>query len=129
MPEYVLAPLERPEWSLKPHDLAAQIRARWPGARVSVEADPNAPMALHALIPFAPPKRELGVAMVRTGDYLSLDPADPETAAEFASWLIQLIPDVGPKLHVLPKERWDPMPLEPGTPEATIANHLAGTRR
>jgi ABC-type transport system involved in cytochrome bd biosynthesis fused ATPase/permease subunit len=72
---------------------------------------------------------ELGVAMVRTGDYLSLDPADPETAAEFASWLIHLIPDSGPKLHILPKERWDPMPLGHDTPEDAIAGHLAGTPR
>ena len=127
MPEYALAPLEQPEWSLKPHELAVQIRARWPDARVAVEADPNAPTALNALIPFASPTRELGVAMLRTGDYLSLDPAEPDMVAEFATWLVCLIPDGGPELHILPKDRWDPMPVELGTPAAAIIDHLSRT--
>jgi hypothetical protein len=124
MPEYALAPLEQPEWVLEPHELAVQIRARWPAARVAVDADPNAPMVLHALIPFTSPKRELGVAMVRTGDYLSLESADPDMAAEFAAWLVRLIPDGGPTLHILPKDRWDPMPVELGAPAAAISDHL-----
>lgn len=125
MAEYALAPLEQPDWSLSPDDLAERILQHWPAARVEIETDRSAPMALHALIPFEPPRRELGIAMVWTGDYLSLDPADPDTAAEFAAWVVNQIPTGGPSLHILPKERWDPMPIDRATPEQAIAAHLS----
>ena len=125
MAEYALAPLEQPDWSLSPDDFAERIIQQWPTARVEVETDRSAPMALHALIPFDAPRRELGIAMVRTGDYVSLDPADPDTAAEFAVWFVNQIPAGGPSLHILPQARWDPMPIDRATSEQAIAAHLS----
>lgn len=52
---------------------------------------------------------------------MSLDPAAPEAAAEFAVWLIQLLPEGEPRLHMMPKNRSAPIPLDRSTAQRAIA--------
>jgi hypothetical protein len=86
MTEYLVAPLDEPEWTVAAEELAAGLRERWPGARVGLGAVEGSSMGLEALIPLAPSPRELGIALSGTGQAVTLEPADAEAAAEFAVW-------------------------------------------
>lgn len=86
MTEYLVAPLDEPDWAVSAEDLAAGLRDRWPAARVGLGAVEGSSMGLEALIPLAPSPRELGVALSGSGRAVTLEPADAEAAAEFAVW-------------------------------------------
>jgi hypothetical protein len=89
MTEYLVAPLEEPDWVVDAEELAAGLRDRWPGVRVGIGAVEGSSMGLEALIPLAPSPRELGVALSGTGQAVTLEPADAEGAAEFAVWYFE----------------------------------------
>ncbi|MEI8410659.1 MULTISPECIES: hypothetical protein [unclassified Kribbella] len=101
MTEYLVAPLEEPDWVVEAEDLAAALRERWPDARVEVGAVAGSSMALEALIPLEPAPRELGVALSGTGQAVSLDPADAEAAAEFAEWFVRRVLPGRRGLHLI----------------------------
>ena len=81
MTEYVVAPLEQPDWTVDAEHFTGALRERWPQARVEVGAVAGSTMRLEALIPLGPGTRELGVALSGTGQAVSLEPADAEAAA------------------------------------------------
>lgn len=86
MTEYLVAPLDEPEWTVSAEELAAGLQERWPGVRVELGAVEGSSMSLEALIPLVPSPRELGLALSGTGQAVTLEPADAEAAAEFAVW-------------------------------------------
>jgi hypothetical protein len=49
MTEYVVAPLEEPDWVVDAQRFADALAERWPQARVEVGALPGSTMALEAL--------------------------------------------------------------------------------
>jgi hypothetical protein len=89
MNEYVVGPLDEPDWAIDANELAVALRERWPGVRIGMGGIDGSTMALEALIPLEPAPRELGVALSGTGQAVTLDPADPESAAEFAVWMAE----------------------------------------
>ncbi|MER7245682.1 hypothetical protein [Kribbella sp. NPDC000426] len=101
MTEYVVAPLEQPDWVVDAGEFAAALRERWPGARVEVGAVAGSTMGLEALIPLGPGSRELGVALSGTGQAVSLEPADAEAAAEFAEWFVRVVLPGRPGIHLI----------------------------
>jgi hypothetical protein len=88
MTEYIVAPLDEPDWKVDAEEFANGLRGRWPAARVGLGSVEGSSMALEALIPLQPSSRELGIALSGTGQAVTLDPADPAAAAEFASWFV-----------------------------------------
>lgn len=125
MSEFVIVAEEDQSWTFVHDDFARRLQQRWPNAKIGIDDLPESPMRLHALIPFPEAHRELGIALADTGDGISLDPADPATAAEFAAWLIEQIPNFDIPLNISGLSEWRPLPLIPGTTEQTIAAHLA----
>ncbi|MFI5735202.1 hypothetical protein ACIA49_34135 [Kribbella sp. NPDC051587] len=100
MAEYLVAPLEEPDWVLEVDDFAEALQSRWPGARVGRGSVEGSTMAFEALISLEPAPRELGVALSGTRQAVSLDPADAEAAAEFAQWMASsVLPGAG--LHLI----------------------------
>ncbi|GAB3953425.1 hypothetical protein GCM10029976_093560 [Kribbella albertanoniae] len=99
MAEYLVAPLEEPGWALEVDDFAEALERRWPGVRIGRGSVEGSTMALEALVPLEPAPRELGVALSGTRQAVSLDPADAESAAEFAQWMGSLLPGRG--LHLI----------------------------
>ncbi|TWD73085.1 hypothetical protein FB561_6970 [Kribbella amoyensis] len=100
MSEYLVAPMEEPDWVVSAEELAAALRERWPLARVGLGAVEGSSMLLEALIPLQPAPRELGVALSGTGQAVTLEPADLEAAAEFAVWFAgTLLPGRG--IHLI----------------------------
>ncbi|MEV6267493.1 hypothetical protein AB0L64_10010 [Kribbella sp. NPDC051936] len=91
MTEYIVAPLEEPEWVVDTGRFAEALAERWPAARVETGAVPGSTMALEALIPLEPAPRELGVALSGSGQAVSLEPADAEAAADFAEWFVRVV--------------------------------------
>jgi hypothetical protein len=91
MTEYVVAPLEEPDWVVDAQRFADALAERWPQARVEVGALPGSTMALEALIPLEPAPRELGVALSGSGQAVSLEPSDAAAAAEFAEWFVHVV--------------------------------------
>lgn len=124
MPEYVITPTEKPDWRFEPDDFVARLRRRWPQARTTVNAT-DAPMAAHALVPFGPPQRELGVALDRLGFAVILDPADPETAAEFVHWYVGEIPAFDPTPRLVTDDYEVSVPLRPDMTQQEILSVLA----
>ena len=100
MPEYTITARERPSWQFTAEDFAEAIRKRWPNARVGIRDLPRSPMIVHALVPFEPPRRELGIALSSLGNAVILDPADPDTAAEFVLWYVTQLPEFDPPVYL-----------------------------
>jgi hypothetical protein len=101
MTEYLVAPLDEPDWVVDAETFATALRDRWPGVRVEVGAVAGSSMGLEALIPLEPAPRELGVALSGTGQAVSLDPADAQAAAEFAEWFVQAVLPGQRGLHLI----------------------------
>lgn len=127
MPEYVITPTEEPEWHFEADDFVERLRRRWPQARIHINTA-DAPMAAHALVPFDPPQRELGVALDRLGFAVILDPADPETAAEFVLWYIGEIPAFDPTPRLITDDYEVSVPLRPNMTQQEILSVLAPNR-
>lgn len=125
MTEYTVMPLTEPDWMLDPADLAARVQARWPEARVLVGSVEGSTMAVEALVPMEPPPRELGIALSGNGQAISLDPADPDSAAAFACWFVEQFPSLDPPLHLIEDGSMRGVELTRGVTEATV---LAGLR-
>jgi len=104
MTTYTLTPRERPPWRFTADDLAARIKNRWPHARVGCGDLPGSPMLLHALVPFGPPRRELGIAVDAEGWAVVVDAADPATATEFALWYAAQLPGFDPPVHLITED-------------------------
>jgi hypothetical protein len=113
VPEYVITPQEAPSWRIDPDDFLERIRARWPQARTGRTAEPDDPASTEALIPFGPSQRELGVALSNQGYSVYLDPADPDTAAEFAAWYIGQVPATEPPIFLFAMDFDANVPLSP----------------
>ena len=101
MTEYVVAPLDEPEWTVDTDQFATALRERWPGVRVETGAVAGSTMALEALIPLEPRPRELGVALSGSRQAVSLEPADAEGAAEFAEWFVRSVLPGQRGLHLI----------------------------
>lgn len=127
MAEYALAPLEEPPWSLDADEFAQSLRKRWPDARVGVRDLEGSPMVLHALIPLSPPRRELGIALGSSGKFVTLDPAEPDTAAEFAYWYVRQVPKGGTPVHLISTESSNSIELTTEMSETDIMDKLSGT--
>ncbi|GAA0624232.1 hypothetical protein HPO96_33975 [Kribbella sandramycini] len=120
MAEYLVAPLEEPEWVLEVDEFAEALRARWPGVRVGLGSVEGSSVVLEAVVPLEPAPRELGVALSGTRQAVSLDPADAEAAAEFALWMAEsVLPGRG--LHLIEASSYRTVELTPGmTPEVLL---------
>jgi hypothetical protein len=123
VPEYVITPTEEPAWRFEADDFVTRVRRRWPRARTEVNAA-DAPMAAHALVPFEPPHRDLGVALDKLGFAVILDPADPETAAEFVLWYLEQIPTFDPEPRLITDDYEVSMSLRRDTTEEEILSLL-----
>jgi hypothetical protein len=122
MTEYLVAPLDEPEWRVEAEALADGLRDRWPGVRIGVGSVEGSSMALEALIPLAPPPRELGVALSGTGQAVTLDPADAEAAAEFAVWYVERFLPGKTGIHLIEPASMRTVELTDDlTPEALLA--------
>ncbi|WP_405060274.1 hypothetical protein OG474_01170 [Kribbella sp. NBC_01505] len=124
MAEYLVAPLEEPDWALEVDDFADALQGRWPGVRVGRGSVEGSTMALEALVPLEPAPRELGVALSGTRQAVSLEPADAEAAAEFAQWMASsLLPGRG--LHLIEPGSYRTVEL---TPDISVGEILAALR-
>jgi hypothetical protein len=102
MPEYTITPTVEPAWRLGPRTFSTALRHRWPDAQVGLNSLVGSEMSVHALIPYDPPRRELGVALTDDCYCIFLDPADPETAAEFVTWYCDTqIPTFDPPVYLI----------------------------
>jgi hypothetical protein len=126
--EYYITPQEEPKWRFDPHDFVRRVQGQWPDARTGVNEDPDSPMTAEALIPFPPPQRELGVALSKLGYAIYLDPADPDTTAEFAAWYLTQLPDLEPEVYLFTSNYDVNMPLRFGTSAADIQSFLESRR-
>ena len=113
MAEYVITPHEEPPWRFDPDDFAERIKDRWPDARTGIRSLRGSPMLLHALIPFDGFAHELGIALDAEGWAIILDPADPDTAAEFAAWYATQLPGFDPPVHLITADYEVSVPLRP----------------
>ena len=127
MPEYGIGPMTEPTWRLDPQQFAAALRTQWPQVRVGFPSEPNSPAILQSLIPFDSPRRELGVDLMQSGQFVSLDPADPDTAAEFAVWFVHLLPSADTPIYLHLKENWRPLEITATTTPAEIIMHLSSS--
>ncbi|MGW1345330.1 hypothetical protein ACWCOV_30080 [Kribbella sp. NPDC002412] len=124
MTEYLVAPLEEPDWVVSAEELAAALQERWPAARIEVGAVQGSSMALEALIPFEPGPRELGVALSGTGQAVTLDPADVEAAAEFAEWFVRRVLPGQRGLHLIEPGSMRTVDLSDNLTAAQIADRI-----
>lgn len=122
--EYIIVAEQDQGWVFEAEDFAERLRSKWPEVRIGIDDLQGSPMRLHALIPYPPPQHELGIALADTGDGISLDPADPDTAAEFVIWLISHITDFSVPLNISGTSEWRPLPLMPDTTEQDVIRHL-----
>ena len=125
MTEYVVAPLEQPDWTVDAEHFAGALRERWPQARVEVGAVPGSTMRLEALIPLGPGTRELGVALSGTGHAVSLEPADAEAAAEFAEWFVRVVLPGSSGLHLIEPASMRTVELTPGLSADEIRQRIS----
>ena len=123
MSEYVITPLEAPAWRLDPAEFVTSIERQWPTARTAVDAA-GAPVSAEALIPFDAPRRELGISLAKHGYAIILDPADPDTAAEFVTWYLRQLPAFDPEVRLITDDFEVSMPLAPQTTAAEVETFL-----
>ena len=126
MAEYAIGPVEEPPWRFEAKDFALRLHERWPNARIGINDSDENLTSLDALIPHDPPARELGIALHRNGQFFSLDPADPDTTAEFAVWLMRQVPANDPQVNIIKPSTWPPFPLTTETTEQQIIAFLEG---
>jgi hypothetical protein len=58
-------------------------------------------MALEALVPFARPGRELGLALSGSRQAITLDPGTKESPAEFTVWFATQLPERTLPVHLI----------------------------
>ncbi len=110
---YTLAPHQQPHWRFTSDDFTARLRRRWPRSRMDLGDGPGSPPLLRALVPFDAP-RELGIALLEDGWTVTLDPADPATAAEFTLWYVGQLPTLEPPVYLTAGDKTaGPLALHP----------------
>lgn len=124
MPEYTITPTSDPGWALDPAILMRELQDRWPEARVQINP-PDAPMAANALIPFHNERGELGVALDQMKYAVVLDPADPDSAAEFIDWYRTRIPSFHPNVLIITEDYETSMILNANTDRAEAQSFLS----
>jgi hypothetical protein len=128
MADYVITPHEEPPWHFDPDDFAERIKNRWPDARTGIHDLPGSPMAMHALVPFGGFPHELGIALDPEGWAVILDPADPDTATEFALWYVTQLPAFDPPVHLITDDYEISIPLRPDITAAELRDFLTSPR-
>jgi hypothetical protein len=126
MAAFAVLPGEEPGWRFEPVEFVARIAVRWPDATTAINDLPGSSMVVHALVPFGPPRREVGVALSDTGNEVSLDPADPDTAAEFVAWYVTQIPSFDPPVYVWAGGFARQLELRADTTAAEVEAFLSG---
>jgi hypothetical protein len=121
--EYVITPLKAPAWRLDPTAFITSVEQQWPTARTALNAAED-PMAADALIPFDAPRRELGISLDKHGYAIILDPADPDTAAEFVTWYLRQLPAFDPEVRLITDDFEVSMPLAPQTTADEVETFL-----
>lgn len=100
VPEYTITPLADPGWRLDPAEFIRNVENRWPHAKTAIY-EAGSPMAANALIPFDNSRGELGVALDQLCYAVILDPADPDSAAEFIAWYLTKLPAFEPDVLLI----------------------------
>lgn len=89
MTDYTITTLDEPDWVIDADELAVRMRSTWPGARVQVGSVEGSSTALEAILPIAPPDRELGITLSGTGQAAHLEATDAQSVAEFTHWFMR----------------------------------------
>jgi len=126
MASFAVLPEEEPGWRFEPVEFATRVAVRWPDAKTGINDLPGSSMVVHALVPFDPPRRELGIALSDVGNEISLDPADPDTAAEFVAWYVTQIPSFDPPVYLWAGGFARQLELRPDTTEEEVRGFLEG---